>query len=513
LAGNHPPPIPPGRRRFQFDRLDAHLRGASSGRRPWVVGLLVGTALVAALSGVMVLLKPHVPLSGLSVLYLLAVLAVAVEWGVVLAVVVSIESALVFTLLAPPAGQFRLNDRADAIALGVSLVTGLVAGQLGAQLRHKTRESALLAAEQAALRRIATLVAQATPSAEIFEAVTREVGMLSDAELARMERDESDGTVTGVAAWSRTEGHLAVGTRFALVGVSIAALVRETGRPMRVDTFAGALGPIAEEARALGIRSSVGCPIVVGGTLWGVIAASSKREAAFPPAAESRIDEFTRLVATAVANAEDRAEIAASRARVVAAADETRRRIERDLHDGAQQRLVSLALRLRALASALPPGTEAVGAELADLGSGLGDVLDDLREISRGIHPAILTRGGLGPALKSLARRSTVPVELNMSVDQRLPAAVEVAAYYVVAEGLTNVAKHARASVIGVDVVVTGASLRIAVRDDGMGGADTARGSGLIGLKDRVEAVGGDFAVESPIGAGTALRVDLPVFA
>ena len=335
--------------------------------------------------------------------------------------------------------------------------------------------------------------------------------MLSGADLARMERYETDGTVTGIAAWSRDADELAVGTRFALEGVSIAALVREASRPVRVDSFAHASGPIAEEARKLGIRSSVGCPIVVGGRLWGVIAASSKREAPFPADTESQIAEFTELVATAIANAESRSELAASRARIVAAADEARRRIERDLHDGAQQRLVSLALRLRLAASAIPPDLGEVREGLAQAGSELDEVLDDLREISRGIHPAILSEGGLGPALKTLARRSSVPVELAVRVDERLPERIEVAAHYVVSEALTNAAKHARASVVHVDVDAYDGALRLSIRDDGVGGADPARGSGLIGLKDRVEAVGGTIVVESPEGNGTSLLVALPV--
>jgi signal transduction histidine kinase len=317
--------------------------------------------------------------------------------------------------------------------------------------------------------------------------------------------------VTGLAAWSREGGRLAVGTRFTLEGVSIAALVRQSGRPTRVDSFADASGQIAHEARALGIRSSVGCPIVVGARLWGVIAASSRSDEPFPADTESQIADFTELVATAIANAESRAELAASRARIVAASDETRRRIERDLHDGAQQRLVSLALQLRGAASAIPPDLQEVQAELAGVRSGLDGALADLREISRGIHPAILSEGGLGPALRTLARRSPVPVVLAVDSEHRLPEPIEVAAYYVVSEALTNAAKHASASAVHVDVAMNGEELRLAIRDDGVGGADPARGSGLIGLKDRIEAMGGTIVVESVTGQGTSLAVKLPV--
>ena len=319
--------------------------------------------------------------------------------------------------------------------------------------------------------------------------------------------------MTGVAAWSRVPVELAVGTRFSLDGPSIARGVQQTGGPVRVDNFGRDAGVIAREARALGIRSSVGCPIVVAGRLWGVIAASRRREDPFPPATEAQIAEFTELVATAVANAEAHAELTASRARIVATGDEARRRIERDLHDGAQQRLVSLALRLRTAAAAIPPELGQVHQELAGVGAELDEILGELRELSRGIHPAILSEGGLGPALRTLARRSSVPVELQVGMEGRLPERVEVVGYYVVAEALTNVAKHADASVVQVEVDTNDGLLRLAIRDDGVGGADPTRGTGLVGLKDRVEATGGTLRVESRPGDGTRLLVELPTSA
>jgi signal transduction histidine kinase len=369
-----------------------------------------------------------------------------------------------------------------------------------------------LAEEQAALRRVATLVAQTSAPSEVFETVTREVGLLCGADLARMERYEPDGTVSGVAAWSRdADQGLAVGTRFVPEGVSIAALVRERSAPARVDSFAGASGPIAEEARELGIRSSVGCPILVEGRLWGVIAASSKREAPFPPDTEAHIAEFTELVATAISNADSRAELTASRARVVAASDETRRRIERDLHDGTQQRLVSLGLELRSAEAMVPPELTELKTQLSDTTKGLASATEELQEISRGIHPPILSRGGLGPALKTLARRSPLPVELELRADRRLPAPVEAGAYYVVSEALTNAAKHADASMVFVDVEDEDSVVRLSIRDDGVGGADPGEGSGLIGLRDRVEALGGTIEIASPPGGGTSLNVRIPI--
>jgi signal transduction histidine kinase len=204
-------------------------------------------------------------------------------------------------------------------------------------------------------------------------------------------------------------------------------------------------------------------------------------------------------------------ELAASRARIVAAGDQARRRIERDLHDGTQQRLVSLVLDLRAAEAAVPPDEPELRAQLARVADGLAGALEELRELSRGIHPAILTEGGLGPALKALARRSAVPVELAVDVRGRLPERVEVAAYYVVSEALTNAAKHAEASVAEVEAQARDGLLHLSVRDDGVGGAAPGGGSGLVGLADRVEALGGTIRVHSPAGQGTRLQIDLPI--
>ena len=478
----------------------------------WLSGFLAAVALVAAVSGLLLLVDPHAPALSLSVLYLLAVVPVAIMWGVRQAIVASLLStASIAYLFLPPRGSFRVDDTRSLLVLLALLLTSVVVGELAARLRRRARESARLAEEQAALRRVATLVAQSTAPAEVFEAVTREVGLRSGADLARMERYEADGTVTGVARWSRGDDPLAVGTRIRLEGVSIAALVSQTSRPVRVDSFSQASGPIAEEARALGIRSSVGCPIVVGGRLWGVIAASSKRESPFPPDTESQMADFTKLVATAIANAESRSALAASRARVVAAADETRRRIERDLHDGIQQRLVSLGLELRMAQSEVAAVAPALGQKLGRVVEELKEAIDDLREVSRGIHPAVLSEGGLGPALRTLARRSAVPVELELGPEERLPEPVEVAAYYVISEALTNTAKHARASHARVAVQQRDSVLWLSVGDDGVGGAELARGSGLIGLRDRVEALGGSIEVASPAGEGTMIAVELPL--
>jgi signal transduction histidine kinase len=230
-----------------------------------------------------------------------------------------------------------------------------------------------------------------------------------------------------------------------------------------------------------------------------------------PLDSEERLEKFTELVATAIANAEYRTELAASRRRIVAASDEARRRIERDLHDGIQQRLVSLGLELRLAESSVPTEFEETRTTIARVAHGLNLSLDELQEISRGIHPAILAEGGLRPALRTLARRSAVPVELSGEIDHRLPEPVEVAAYYLVSEALANATKHANASRVDIDASTQDGSLRLSIRDDGIGGADPARGSGLVGLTDRVEALGGSIHVRSRLGDGTHITVELPL--
>jgi len=583
-----------------------------------------------------------------------------------------------FAFLLPEEGSILIADSRNVVALGVFLVTSFVVAELAARSRRAAVESVRLTEEQSALRRVATLVAESVAPAAVFEAVTREVGLLCGADLARMERYEVDGTVTGVGAWSRVQARLTVGTRIELDGLSVASEVRRTGGPVRLDSFAGATGAIADEASALGIRSSVGCPIMVAGELWGVIAASTKsdepfaantesqiasftelvataienaearaelrrmadeqaalrrvatlvargaerklvfatvaeelgqltgadvtaifrfesdgtatmmggrgvresdmrvgerqtmetgtairavqatgesarydvddamrprlpaslrqlgvesavaspiivegrvwggitiasRGARFPPAAEQRMVEFTEIVATAIANAESRAQLTASRARVVTAGDEMRRRLERDLHDGAQQRLVSLALELRLAQSGVPAYLPMLRTDIGQAADDLTEVVDELREIARGIHPAILVESGLGPALRTLTRRSAVPVELKVGTQSRYPQPLEVATYYVVSEALTNMAKHAAASSAEISLEERDDALRLSVRDDGAGGAEPHGGSGLVGLQDRVEALGGSILVISPAGHGTAIYVSLPL--
>jgi signal transduction histidine kinase len=326
-----------------------------------------------------------------------------------------------------------------------------------------------------------------------------------------MARYEPDGTATSVASWGTSVARVPVGGRWPLEGKNLATIVFETGRPARLDNYADASGPVGVSARETGFRSAVATPIVVDGHLWGMMIAGSSVERPMPADTEARLASFTELVATAIANAESRADLAASRARIVAAADDSRRQIERDLHDGTQQQLVSLMLELRAAEATEPPDVGEARAQLERTARGLDGVLEELREISRGIHPAVLSRGGLRPALAALARRSAVPVELDLRGERRPPEHVEVAAYYVVSEALTNAAKHAHASLVHVELDAHDAVLRLAIRDDGIGGADLGQGSGLVGLSDRIEALGGTLEVTSPAGSGTLLLVEIPL--
>jgi signal transduction histidine kinase len=366
------------------------------------------------------------------------------------------------------------------------------------------------AEEQAALRRVATLVARATASHEVLAAVAEESGRLLAAHHTTMIRYDPNGASTVVAAWRSTGGALPVGTRARLGGQNVSTLVFQTGRPARIDDFADASGPIAEAARESGVRAAVGVPVSVEGRLWGAIVVCSSR-APLPTGTEGRLAGFTELAATTIANAEAQTALAASRARIVATADATRRRIERDLHDGVQQRLVYLALQLRAAQEAASPGAGELAQRLEDAVTEVTGALEEVCEIARGLHPAMLAKRGLRPALKALTRRSAVPVRLDIQVVGRLPEQIEIAAYYVVSEALTNIAKYAHATAGDVQVATGDGVLEVRVRDDGRGGADATGGSGLVGLRDRVEALGGRLWLHSPPGRGTTLQAQLPV--
>jgi signal transduction histidine kinase len=408
-------------------------------------------------------------------------------WGVMIAI---------SSLEQPPADiEARLASFTELVETGIANA-------------ENRAELARLAEERAALRRVATQVARGVPPAEVFAAVTEEVERLLAVDFAHMGRYEPDGTVTVLAASGTTVEHFPVGRRWTLGGKNLATIVFETGRPGRIDGYADAFGPLGVTGRELGIRSSAGTPIIVEGQVWGVVIAGSTREQPLPADIEARLGSFTELVATAVADAESHAALAASRARIVAAADESRRRIERDLHDGAQQRLVHAVIVLKLAVQALSNGDPNTGELVTEALRHAEQANLELRELAHGILPAALTRGGLRAGVDALVSRAPLPVNVEVSVD-RLPAGVEATAYFVISEALTNVVKHARAEAASVTAIVERGELRVEISDDGVGGAGA--GTGLGGLEDRVAAMDGQLAVDSPPGQGTRVRALLPV--
>jgi signal transduction histidine kinase len=369
-----------------------------------------------------------------------------------------------------------------------------------------------LVREHAALRRVATLVAREPTPAVVFAAVTRETGELLGAQRTTLLRVESPEWARVVAAWSDGEAPpVPVGHRGAIdPGRGILGRMFECPRPVRIEDFDEVGGAVAALMRDLAIRGAAAGPILLGGRLWGALSATWPDPALMPLGAEDRVAAFAELVALAVENAETREELAASRARLVEAADEARRRIERDLHDGAQQRLVAAALELTLLEQRLDRDPAAARSVLVRAREHLDHGLGELRDLARGIHPAVLTERGLEAAVVALVQRAPVPVDLEIEVRERLDAGIEAAAYFVVSEALTNVAKYAEAETVSVDVRSAGGSLLLTIADDGIGGAELGRGSGLRGLVDRVQAVGGTLDVRSPPGRGTRLSIQLP---
>ena len=373
-----------------------------------------------------------------------------------------------------------------------------------------TRLQALVA-EQAALRRVATMVAGCTAAPALFGRVCEELGELLAVKSTDMIRYEDGRFATVVGSWAASgTPSFPVGERIPVEGDTVTAKLYRTGRPERVDDYTYVDGELASRLRDFGILSVVGAPIHVGGRLWGAVMATSERAHAFEAGTEARLGSFAELVTAALANVDAREQLAASRARIVEAADAARRRIERDLHDGAQQRLVSLALSLRLLQSNLEPDS-VPSRELAVARAELDAALEELRELARGIHPSVLTDRGLEAALAALAGRSTVPVSLELDSCASLPMSVQTTAYFVVAEALTNASKHADSDRIEVRVAVGEGHAMVEVRDDGSGGVDAARGSGLSGLVDRVSALGGTLEIRSPAGVGTTVRARVPL--
>jgi signal transduction histidine kinase len=503
-------------------RLPALWAALSPRRR--LAGALTGLVVLPLLTLVLAQLRGILTLPSQMLIYLLAVVVVALAGGLLPALAAAVAAAVLLDrYFIPPLNDFDVANPNNVVTLvAFVLVAAAASAVVGLATRRREAETLAtanarsreelrrLADEQAALRRVATLVARGTPATEVFAAVAQEVGSVLGADGTTIVRLDPDGAATVAAGTGAYADVMPVGSRWKPEPPLAMATVLRTGRPARCDDYSQASGVPGDAARLLRIRSGVAAPIVVEGRMWGAISIGTWRRR-FPAGTEERMAGFTELVGTAIANADSRAQLTASRARIVAAADDARRRIERDLHDGTQQRLVALGLALHLAQSTVP-------AELPELQSQIGQVADELdganeelRELARGIHPAVLSEGGLGPALRTLARRAAIPVELDIRTDTRPADRVEVAAYYVVSEALTNTTKHARASYAHVTVEQRDALLHLAIRDDGIGGADPAGGSGLIGLRDRVQALGGSIEVNSRPSEGTAIVVELPL--
>ena len=400
---------------------------------------------------------------------------------------------------------------ASQLFVAVAALTSLILAAVTAERTASERAQQALTDEQAALRRIATLVAGEAASDRVFEQVTVEAAQTLGASAATLARFDKDGMLTFVGGWSDT-GRLAfpIGSRVPVEETGVLAEIQRTGRPERIDDYQGRAPEIVERLSRFGYSSAGAAPIRVGGQVWGALVAASPRDEPLAPGSERRLADFAELVAQALANADAYKKLAASRVRIVEAGDTERRRLERNLHDGAQQRLVSLALRLRMIKSGLRKDPQAVETLVAEAESELDHALEELRELARGIHPAVLTDRGLESAVRALADRAPIPVELARLPEDRLPDSVEAAIYYIVAEAITNVAKYAQATSATVAVERSNGFATVVVRDDGIGGAEPAPGSGLVGLADRVEALGGRLHIESRPGQGTELSAEIP---
>jgi signal transduction histidine kinase len=396
----------------------------------------------------------------------------------------------------PPETEERMTGFSELVATAIS----------NSEARA---EAARLAEQQAALRRVATLVTQNPRPADVFAAVAGELGQLLGVDDAMIVRFDENSAVAIAASWGELAEMFPANRTIVPEDEGVTSRIRRSGRPERIDDFASIGGPLGELARDLGLTSAAGAPIVVDGRLWGALTVDALWPRTLPPDTGERLAQFADLTGTAIGNIAARSEAAASRARLVAAGDVERRRVVRDLHDGAQQALVhtivTLKMAQRGLASGDPEAPRLVDEALGQAERATAE----LRELSHGILPTVLTRSGLSVAVATLASRSAVPVSIDAQVG-RLPGAVEASAYFVVAEGLTNIAKHARATRAAVSLRVDDRKLRVEVSDDGVGGAH-ALGSGLVGLSDRLAALSGQLSVVSPPGEGTTLTAIIPL--
>jgi signal transduction histidine kinase len=413
------------------------------------------------------------------------------SWGVMMALSTAATPQ-------PAATEARLASFTELVATAIA----------NAEARQELQQ---LADEQAALREVATLVAQGAEPRTVFAAVCEETGRLIGASIVNLTQFHPDGTNVPLAGWSLHENHVPPGTRLPMDRQSVAAQVQRTRAPARVHSYQRMPGRLAARMRELGIRSGVGAPVIVDGSVWGALIVTTASPQPLPAGTELRLARFADLIGTAVSNATARSELIESRARMITAFDAARRRVTRDLHDGAQQRFVSAIINLqlaRQKWSSEPRlAKDLVDLALRDANSGL----QELREIVAGIHPAILTHRGLAAALEALAARLPIPVELEVT-DWRLPEAIEASIYFFCSEALTNVVKHARASSAWLKVALENDRCTVEVRDDGIGGADSRPGtSGLIGLRDRIGALKGAMEVSSPASSGTLVRAWIPL--
>jgi signal transduction histidine kinase len=497
--------------RMVRDRLLALVLRPTAPPAKW--GVVTAAVLIAAEVVLVHLLMRVAPDNPFGAVFLLGVLVVSAGWGFALALATSLASTLAYAWIHVTEGSGSLVP-AVAVFLTLALLTNVLVGQArlrAAEATQRRLEADSLAKQQTALRRVATLVArQADPDA-IYPVAVAELARGLGVEHVTMLRYQSDHEAVVVACIDVDPNRqLSVGEQLSLSGDTVAGKVYLSGAPARVADYRDATGTTAARLRSLGLQSGVGGPVSVNGRTWGALVVGSARSTPIPAETESRVMDFADLVATAIFNTETRAELTASRARIVTAADQARRRFERDLHDGAQQRIVTLGLELRAIEASAPAGDGDLRTQLGDVIDGLSGLYADLQELSRGIHPAILSRGGLGPAIKTLARRSPVPVDLDLDLDGHLSESVEVAAYYVTAEALTNTAKYAEASQVSVRAAMGDGVLHLTITDDGIGGANADGGSGLVGLKDRVDALSGTLEVSSPSGGGTTVTAAIP---
>jgi len=408
---------------------------------------------------------------------------------------------------------------ATQLFIAIAAVTSLL---LAAVTAERTRTGRALAAaeaaqraladEQAALRRVATLVASDALPSQVFEQVTEEVGRLLGLPAANVMQYDGVRTASVVGAWSEHgPPRFPVGAQLDVDGDTVVARVVRSGAAARVDRYEDASGELAARLYKAGYRAAVAAPVSVGGRLWGVLAAASSSDEPLPAGIEQRLCDFADLVAQALANADAYEKLAASRARLVEVGDAERQRLERNLHDGAQQRLVSVALGLNMVAAKLESDPRSARELLSTAQADLTRGLEELRELARGIHPVVLTERGLGPAVDALVARAPLHVDVAKVPHERLSAPVEAAAYYVVAESITNVAKYAQASSATVSIGRANGAATVIVSDDGVGGADPAGGSGLRGLAARVEALNGRLDVDSPPGGGTRIKAEIPL--